>query len=156
MGVLSVLQTKCNHRAISLFQKVSVKPFAFDSAEHHYMGIHTSYALSFVVRQIKLADKVKIKSEFEGSFEIESTTQCSVTATSCECNCSFRKTMQLPCRLIFAMHRKCEILMFYVTIPYLIIEMLNRQLMSVWSTQLAGLFCHGKKSTEKHSMYLKS
>ena len=112
VGVLSVLQTERNHRAISLFQKVSVKLFASDSAEHHYMGILTPYALSFVVRQIELADKVKIKSEFEGSFEIESTTQCSVTATCCECNCSFRKTMQLPCRHIFAIRRKCEIPIF--------------------------------------------
>ena len=112
VGVLSVLQTERNHRAISLFQKVPVKPFSLDSIEHHYMDILTPYALSFVVCQIELADKVKIKSEVEGSFEMESTTQCSVTATCFECNCSFRKTMQLPCRNIFAIRRRCEIPMF--------------------------------------------
>lgn len=112
VGVLSVLQTERNHRAISLFQKVPVKPFSLDSVEHQYMDILTPYTLSFVVHQIKLADKVKIKSEVEGSFEIESTTQCSVTATCFECNCSFRKTMQLPCRHIFAIRRRCEIPMF--------------------------------------------
>ena len=76
------------------------------------MDILTPYALSFVVHQIKLADKVKIKSEVEGSFEIESTTQCSVIPTCFECNCSFRKTMQLPCRHIFAIRKRCEIPMF--------------------------------------------
>lgn len=98
MGVLSVLQTERDHRAISLFQKVPVKPFPLDSTEHQYMEILTPYALSFVVRQIELTDKVKIKREVEGSFEIESTTQCKVTATCFEYNCLFRKTMQLPCR----------------------------------------------------------
>ena len=112
VGVLSALQMERDHRAITVFQKVPVKPYSLDSTEHHYMEILTPYALSFVVCQIELADKVKIKSEVEGSFEIESTTQCTVTATRFECNCSFRKTMQLPCQHIFAVHRQCEIPMF--------------------------------------------
>jgi len=43
----------------------------------------------------------------EDSFEIESSTQCTVTATCFDCDCSFRKTMQLPCRHIFAVRRRC-------------------------------------------------
>ena len=112
VGVLSMLRTERDHRAISLFQKVPVQPFSPDSIEHHYMELLTPFALSFVLRQISLADKVKIKCEMEDSFEIESSTQCKVTATCFECNCSFRKTMQLPCRHIFAIRRRCELSLF--------------------------------------------
>ena len=141
------------------------------------MELLTPFALSYVLRQFRLADKVKIKREIENSsFEIESSTQQAVTTTCFECDCSFRKTMQLPCRHIFAVRERCSVSLFDSklcavrwTLQYY--KSSNRVLcegnppvcenagscldVSVVEPT-TNIFYLSKRSTEKHSMYLKS
>ena len=66
------------------------------------MGILTPYAFGFVLQQLELQSKVtNIVRQSEGHYAVKSNaTQVHVTPTSC--SCSFRSSMSLPCRHIFA------------------------------------------------------
>ena len=99
LKVLSSLHIERDHRAITLFQKVPSQPFPKGSVKSLHMQVITPFALSYVVKQIDMASQVKLKASVSGTYECESS---SVSASSEDCSCSFRKAMQLPCKHIFA------------------------------------------------------
>ena len=63
--ILTALHTERDHKAALMFQKVRVCPFPKDSAEYSYSHLLTSYAFTFVNKQLKLIDKVKNFEEAE-------------------------------------------------------------------------------------------
>lgn len=101
------LRVERDHRALSVFQKVRVTPFKPDSPEYSYMQILTPYALGYVVKQLDLAHKVKILRQSGNVYEINSSEGIN-QVTPTDCDCTFRKSMQLPCRHIFAVRNYCE------------------------------------------------
>lgn len=105
---LDSLRTERDHRALSVFQKVPITPFKPDSPEYLYMQILTPYALGYVVRQLNLADKVKILGNSGDVYEINSSEGIN-RVTASDCDCGFHKSMQLPCRHIFAVRHRCEV-----------------------------------------------
>ena len=93
-----------------LFQEVPVTPFKPGSPEYCYMQVLTPYALGYVVNQLSLANKVKILGCCGDVYEINSSEGVHrVTASTCDC--SFHKSMQLPCRHILAVchHTKTDL-----------------------------------------------
>lgn len=95
------LRTERDHRAVLLVQKIPVNPYKSETPEYKYMELLTPYALQFVVKQLGFVSKVKIVSQADDCFMVN----CSegiVKVTATKCTCSFRKSMQLPCRHIFA------------------------------------------------------
>ena len=101
------LRTERDHRALSVFQKVPVTPFKPDSPEYSYMQILTPYALGYVTKQLNLAQKIEILGQSENVYEINSS-EGIIRVTPTDCDCTFRKSMQLPCRHIFAVRSHCE------------------------------------------------
>ena len=64
------------------------------------------------MKQIDLADKVELKSKEGSTYICKSTSQSQVVSSSGNCNCSFRKAMQLPCKHIFAVHKRNDLTLF--------------------------------------------
>lgn len=95
------LRTERDHRAVMLVQKVPVNPYKSGTPEYKYMELLTPYALQFVVKQLGFVSKVNIVGQTDDYFMVN----CSegiVKVTAIKCTCSFHKSMQLPCRHIFA------------------------------------------------------
>ena len=99
---LQSLRTERDHRALTIFQKVPITPFKPGSPEHRYMNLVTPYALDFIVRQLELAKKVKIQPHGESDVYSITSSEGNIRTMINECSCSFNKSMQLPCRHIFA------------------------------------------------------
>ena len=59
--ILTSLRTERDHKAAIQFQKVKVYPFSPLSSEAEYSKVLTSYAFTFVHKQMKLSGKVKKK-----------------------------------------------------------------------------------------------
>jgi len=116
LKILSSLHIERDHRAIILFQKIPSQPFPKGSVKYQYMQVVTPFALSYVVKQIDLAGKVKFKSNVGDIYECESTSKVKVAASSEDCNCSFRKAMHLPCKHIFAVCQKADLPLFQPTL----------------------------------------
>jgi len=110
--MLSSFHVEQDHRTIALFQKVPSQPFPKGSHKYQYMQVVTPFALSHIVKQIDLASKVKLKSEENCGYICESTSKTQVVSTVNDCNCSFRKAMQLPCKHIFAIREKADLSLF--------------------------------------------
>ena len=95
------LCTERDHQAVMLVQKIPVNPYKSGTPEYKYMELLTPYALHFVVKQLSFVSKVKIVGQADDYFMVN----CSegiVKVTATKCACSFHKSMQLPCRHIFA------------------------------------------------------
>ena len=106
------LRTERDHRALTIFQKVPVTPFRVDSPEHQYMQLLTPYALSYVIKQLQLLTKVQVAEESENSDECEydiSTSESVLHTSANGCTCAFWKSMQLPCRHLFAVRSKLNL-----------------------------------------------
>ena len=112
LKVLSSLHVERDHRAITLFQKTPSQPFPKGSVKSQYMQVVTPFALSYIVKQIDLVSKVKLKPEEGDTYECESSSKIHISASSEDCNCSFRKAMQLPCKHILAVCQKSNLPLF--------------------------------------------
>ena len=97
MKCLDSLSIERDHRATMVFQKTSVNSFDDNITLHEYQNYLMPYALSHVVKQFKLADKVKVTD----SIDLNS---CTTTFHSKEralhnskqnCECGFFKAMQV-------------------------------------------------------------
>ena len=105
------LRTECHHRAVMLVQKIPVNPYKSETPEHKYMELLTPYALQFVVKQIGFASKVKIVDQADDYFMVN----CSegiIKVMATKCACFFHKSMQLPCRHIFAVCSRLSLDLF--------------------------------------------
>lgn len=100
--ILTALRTERDHKAAVMFQKVKVVPYDQGSPESEYSKLLTSYASSFVIKQIQLAPKVKgIKSV--GDQYVVDTSEGNKVVSLTDCYCVFRKSMLLPCRHMLAL-----------------------------------------------------
>ena len=81
LKVLSSFHIERDHKAITLFQKVPSQPFPEGSLKYQYMQVVTLFALSHVVKQIDLADKVELKSEDGSTYICKSTSQSQVVSS---------------------------------------------------------------------------
>ena len=116
LKVLSSFHVERDHRAITLFQKVPSQPFPKGSHKYQYMQVVTPFALSHIVKQIDLASQVKFKSEVGNGYICESTSKSQVVSSVDDCNCSFRKAMQLPCKHMFTVRKKTDLPLFEPTL----------------------------------------
>jgi len=66
------LRTERNHRAVMLIQKVPINPYKPGTPECRYMELLTLYALQFVVKQLGLVSKVKVVSQADDYFMVNS------------------------------------------------------------------------------------
>jgi len=103
--ILTALRTERDHKAALMFQKVKVHPFPSDSPESEYSKLLTSYASTFVLKQLKLAEKVKQIEENGEQFTVETSEGQKVVSPS-DCSCIFRTAMMLPCRHMFALRNE--------------------------------------------------
>jgi zinc finger SWIM domain-containing protein 3 len=106
---LQSLRTERDHRALTIFQKVPVAPFKAETPEYQYMNLLTPYALNYVVRQLDLIKKVKILSHDESCVYSVNSSEGLLCVTVNKCSCTFRKSMQLPCRHILAVRSVSEL-----------------------------------------------
>ena len=87
-----------DHRAIMTMQKRPAVNFDEESVESSYMHALTSYAFSFVLKQIKLVEKVKLPEAVNYDETVElSSTSARIKVTHDSCECTFWTSMQLPC-----------------------------------------------------------
>ena len=99
---LDSLRTERDHRALTIFHKVPVTPFAKGTPESKYMELLTPYALNYVIKQLQLISKVRLSAnEEECEYDIH-TSEGILHVLSHSCECGFWKAMQLPCRHILA------------------------------------------------------
>ena len=110
--ILGALRTERDHKAAIMFQKVKVYPFAADSPEMEYSKLLTSYASQFVLQQMKLVEKVKPICGDDNEIFMVQTSEGPKTMTISDCECTFYRSMSLPCRHIFALRAKLEVPLF--------------------------------------------
>ena len=103
--ILTALRTERDHKAVLMFQKVVAHPFPNGSAESNYLKCLTSYAASYVIKQLELTPKVNEIEEKDGQYVIH-TSQTEVVLNLTNCSCIFRNSMLLPCRHMFALRLK--------------------------------------------------
>ena len=111
--ILTALRTERDHKAAVMFQKVKVHPFPVNSPENEYSKLLTSYASAFVLKQLRLAEKVKDIRENGEQFTVETSEGQRVVSVS-DCSCIFYTSMSLPCRHIFALRSKLHQPLFVV------------------------------------------
>ena len=117
-----------------MFQKVRVCPFPKDSAEYSYSQLLTSYAFTFVNKQLKLIDKVKNFEEVEEGYVCQ-TSEGSRNVNLSDCSCAFRTSMLLPCRHMFALCKGlCK--------PLYNAELCNKRWTSDYYRSTQRLFCN--------------
>ena len=104
-SILSALRIERDHKAAVMFQKVKVHPFPADSPESDYSKLLTPYALAFVMKQLKLAEKVRQIVEVGETFTVETSEGKKVVSLS-NCHCIFYTSMSLPCHHMFALRIK--------------------------------------------------
>ena len=88
-----------------MFQKVKVQPYEQGSPESEYSKLLTTYASTFVIKQLKLADKVKVIKEDAENYVVD-TSEGEKIVSLTGCGCIFHKSMLLPCRHVFALRTK--------------------------------------------------
>ena len=90
--ILTSLRTERDHKAALMFQKIKVRikvrPFSKDTPEAKYCELLTFYASNFVVKQLRLIDKVKQIQEKEGIYTVQTNDGLKVVSTK-DCECIF-------------------------------------------------------------------
>lgn len=109
--ILTSLRTERDHRAALSCHKVKVNSFSQDSPEAKYSSLLTPYAFSFVLKQMKLAEKVKQIEDNGGAYTIATCDGVKVVSEQC-CECIFCASMRLPCRHIFALRESLGLPIF--------------------------------------------
>lgn len=113
--ILQSLRTERDHKAALTFHKTKVFLFSENSDERRYCQLLTSYASSFVVKQLKLVDKVKEIQRKDEKYVVE-TNDGIKTVSECSCECVFHKSMKLPCRHMFSLRKRLGIPLFDASI----------------------------------------
>ena len=97
------LRTERDHQAVMLVQKIPVNTYKSGTPEYKYMKLLTPYALQFAVKQLRFGSKVKFVGQADDYFMVNYS-EGIVKVTAIKYACSFHKSMQLPCRQVFAVH----------------------------------------------------
>ena len=79
-------------------------PFNSGSPESLYSELLTSYASAYVTKQLAILHKVKLVSIMSDACTVQ-TSEGIKTVTALHCDCTFRTSMMLPCRHIFAVRK---------------------------------------------------
>ena len=85
-----------------------------ESAEEEFAELLTPYALNYVEKQLALRKKVTTIEDHDENYTVSSSTG-TLTVTAESCQCTFWKTMHLPCRHIFAVREKMHLPLFSST-----------------------------------------
>ena len=107
--ILSVLRNERDYKTVYSCQKTKVIPHDINSPRGQYTNLLTSYASTFVLSQIDLAEKYDY--EFvnmignPGVFYTESS-EGRIEVSHFRCSCCFFQSMKLPCRHIFRLRQK--------------------------------------------------
>lgn len=109
--VLCSLRFERDHRAISIFQKVSVLPFDEGSDLGLYNQYLTPFSLEKVATQYNNHASYIGTQQHDDSFFFVSNSG-DHTATSTTCSCSFSMSMRLPCRHIFSVRHQLLVPLF--------------------------------------------
>nr|XP_047141366.1 zinc finger SWIM domain-containing protein 1-like [Hydra vulgaris] len=109
--VLTSMRNERDHRTIFQMQKVSVDVFDPNSAEAAYKKVLTLYAARHVLKQMSLFKEIILLPGEHGQFIVNSH-EGSHIVTSNFCSCMFRKSMNLPCRHIYAARQLLGINLF--------------------------------------------
>ena len=100
-SVLSCLRNERDHSILMALAKKRVSSFSPDSPEEQFSLLLTPYAADYIHKQLSLRSKVKIDQDDGITCTINSSNGIlSVTIDSCQC--TFWKSMHLPCQHMFA------------------------------------------------------
>ena len=105
MKCLDSLSIERNYRAAIIFQKSSVRSFSDNFPLHEYQDYLMPYAFSHVMKQFKLAQKVKVTASIDSKSCTTKfySNERTIVTSKLSCECGFFKAMQLPCRHIFSL-----------------------------------------------------
>lgn len=112
--VLNCLRNERNHKAVLQYQKVKINNFENDSVQSKYETLLTSYALSFVLENIKKSEKVLI--ENKAGLYLAKSSAGIVNVTPSSCSCLFSKSMLLPCEHLFRCRKEENLTLFEDTL----------------------------------------
>lgn len=100
LSLIRTLRNERDHRGSVEIQKVSAKSLAHpvNSAESQYDALLTTYAYKYVEDQLK---KARRKRETDLTSSNSCISEDGIQLSTESCQCSFRKSMGLPCRHIF-------------------------------------------------------
>ncbi len=131
-----------------MFQKVKVQTFPPDPSEMKFSKLLTSYAVQFVLQQIKLMEKVQVITGKNGQYIVQ-TSEGAKVVTSMTCSRTFCHSMSLPCRHIFAQRRKLKCPLFDA-------DMYNKSLTSAYYRTTQRLLQVLRRSLYYFPLYQKS
>ena len=102
MKCLDSLSIERDHRAAVIFQKSSVRSFSDNIPLHEYQDYLIPYTFSHVMKQFKLAQKVKVTASIDSKSCTTKfySNERTIVTSKLSCECGFFKAMQLPCRHI--------------------------------------------------------
>ena len=107
--IIQSLRLERDHKAATMVQKVKVCAFEKGSPEAKYYEVLTSYASTFVTKQLNLAKRLTdIVACDDGSYQVQDVKPVSVN----HCACLFKQSMLLPCRHIFAVRKKLDLSLY--------------------------------------------
>lgn len=102
-------------QSLSFFQKVKAQKLGERSSEYDYSNFLTSYASTFITKQLTLVNRVKEINEVDEDgdqvYKVN-TTEGIITVSVTDCQCLFRKPMLIPCRHILVLRKKLGIPQF--------------------------------------------
>ena len=107
-AVLSCLRNERDHVTLMAMVKKRVSAFPPESPEEQFAKMLTPFALDFVIKQLKFRKKVTIV-EHNDANSVVSSSAGNLTVTVNSCQCTFWKTMHLPCRHMFAVREKKQL-----------------------------------------------
>ena len=85
--ILTALRTERDHKAVLMFQKVVAHPFLNGIPKSNYFKFLTSYAASYVIKQLELTPKVKEIEEKDGQYVIHTSQR-----RTCQLSRKFRES----------------------------------------------------------------
>lgn len=111
LSFLQIMRTERDRKVAQLFYKVPCSVQQRSASALQYQQYLTPHAFKYVEKQLDLAQHITIQEDEVEAFVAESSEGIvSVTTTSCQC--TFHKSMYLPCRHIFALRAKQSIELF--------------------------------------------
>lgn len=114
-SVLSCLRNERDHSTLMALAKKRVSSFLLNSPEEQFSLLLTPYAVSFVLKQLTLRSKVKID-EDDGETCAISSSNGMLTVTVDNCQCTFWRSMHLPCRHMFAVREIRNMSLYDITL----------------------------------------
>ncbi|KAK7114682.1 hypothetical protein V1264_000704 [Littorina saxatilis] len=102
---LTMVRTERDTRVAQMFSKVPCSVRTRDECTQQFMEYLTPHAFKRVEKQLERAGHVVLQ-EDNGHFSVTSS-EGEICVTPISCDCTFYKSMSLPCRHIFAVRKIC-------------------------------------------------